>query len=71
MSPTIIIDVCARPGAAITALCTFGETVKTHAGSIEPTAFSFILHREGHNPREFPTASGAVEVLRRLSTAQR
>lgn len=53
--------------AAVTALCSFGETVATPAGRIDPAQAGFTPHVEGRKPREFATASGAVEVLRRLT----
>lgn len=63
-----VIDITTRANpAAITALVTFGETVKTNAGRIEPTTDAFVLYLEGRKPRKFTTASGAVEVLRRAS----
>jgi hypothetical protein len=62
------VDVTARTDeAAITALCTFGEIVKTSAGEIHPTLAGFELRVGERKPREFSTASGAVEVLRRIS----
>jgi len=62
------IDITGRhPEVAITALCTFGEDVFTKAGRIEKTDTNFLLHVEGRKPREFNTASGAVEVLLRMT----
>lgn len=68
MSRIIVVDVTARTNeAAVTALCTFGEVVKTSAGRVEPDSQGFQLHVDGRKPRAFATASGAVEVLRRIS----
>lgn len=64
---THTIDITTRTDeAAITALCTFGETVTTPAGRVEPAASCFVLTPTNGRPREFATASGAVEVLRRF-----
>lgn len=53
--------------SAITLLCTFGESVQTAAGEIVPSVEGFGLHVPNARPRHFPTASGAVEVLRRIT----
>jgi hypothetical protein len=62
------IDITDRTNeAAITLLCSFRETVSTSAGSIKPTQEAFVLSPVGGKPRKFEKASGAVEVLRRIS----
>lgn len=62
---THAIDITDRTDeAAIAALCTFGETVTTPAGSIEPTPAEFVLKPTAGKPRTFATAAGALEALR-------
>jgi hypothetical protein len=53
--------------AAIVLLCAFNEAVCTPAGRVEPDQEGFALVVDGQKPRHFQTASGAVEVLRRVS----
>jgi hypothetical protein len=69
MLPRTIVDITNRTNeAAITLLCTFNAQVKTSAGEIVPAeADGFALVVPGKKTRMFPTASGAVEVLRRLT----
>ena len=63
-----VIDITDRTDpAAITALVTFGETVKTRAGRIEPTPEAFLFFVEGRKARKFLTAAPAVRALRRVS----
>lgn len=51
--------------AANTLLCGFDEIVFTAAGRIEPNPAGMTLFLEGKRPRRFPTAKGALGVLRR------
>lgn len=55
------------PTAAISLLCTWNEPVAHRAGEIHPTPQGFELRQPDCKPRFFGTASGAVEVLNRLS----
>lgn len=62
------IDVTERTDeAANAALCAFNEAVFTSAGRIEPKGEGFVLLVEDKKPRDFSTASGAIEVLRRMT----
>lgn len=63
-----VIDITDRPDtAAVTALITFGEIVTTSAGRVEPAGEAFTLIPLNGKPRRFEKASGAVEVLRRIT----
>jgi hypothetical protein len=61
-------DVTNRPpGAIITLLVTFNETVSMGSARVEPDQDGFTLVVDGKKPRHFDTAAGAVQVLRRIS----
>lgn len=69
MNVNHIIDVTRRTdAAAITALCTFNESVSVGLIQVDPEQTRFVLRAPSlKQPREFATASGAVEVLRRMA----
>lgn len=67
-----VVDITDRTNtAAVTLLCTFNESVSTPAGRVEPHGEGFNLIVEGKKPRYFESASGAVEVLRRISKPEK
>lgn len=48
-------------------LCAFNTPVRTAAGVIDPQQDGMVLTPTDDRPRKFSTASGAIEVLRRLT----
>ncbi len=64
------IDISAKSDECANALlCAFDTPVKTAAGAIhwDESGQHFVLSTPAGKPRTFTTASGAIEVLRRIS----
>lgn len=60
------IDITAKTDECANALlCAFDTPVRTGAGVIAPAGTAFTLTLNDGKVREFATASGAIEVLRR------
>ena len=65
-------DITGKPDEyGITLLCTFGEEVKTAAGTVVPTCMGFEVYLGERKPLLFKTARPAVRRLRAATNARK